>query len=125
MANQGVVHIRGTQRATASENIAVNLLVEPHTTVGQVSLCPANGCAVAVAYEAVASGAAGDFQIITKGDVVYSLSSASIAAGDYVMPAASGQLAPESSVTTKTEFTCGVALSACTGAAAGVYWMAI
>ena len=125
MANQGVVHIRGTQVFTASEAIAVNLLVEPHTVAGQVSLCPANGCAVAVAYEAVASGALGDFQIITKGDLVYSLSSASIAAGDYVMPAASGQLAPETSVTTKTAFTCGVALSACTGAAAGVYWMAI
>ena len=125
MANQGVVHIRGTQRATASENIAVNLLVEPHTVAGQVSLCPANGCAVAVAYEAVASGAAGDFQIITKGDVVYSLSSAAIAIGDYLMPAASGQIAPESVVTTKTEFTCGVALSATSGAATGVYWMAI
>jgi hypothetical protein len=125
MANQGVIHNRGTYRAVASENIAVNLLVEPHTVAGQVSLCPANGCAVGVAYEAVASGAAGAFQVISKGDIVYSLSSAAIAIGDYVMPAASGQLAPESVVTTKTEFTCGVALSATSGAAAGVYWMAI
>lgn len=125
MALQGVIHNRGTYRAVASENIAVNLLVEPHTVAGQVSLCPANGCAVGVAYDAVASGAAGAFQVISKGDVVYSLSSAAIAIGDYVMPAANGQLAPESVVTTKTEFTCGVALSAASGAAVGVYWMAI
>jgi len=125
MSAQGSVHIRGTQRVVASENIAVNLLVEPHTTAGQVSLCPANGCATAVAYEAIASGAAGVVQMICKGDIVYSLSSAAIAIGDYVMPAANGQLAPETGVTTKTEFTCGVALSAASGAAVGVYWVAV
>jgi hypothetical protein len=108
------MHDRGTFQATASENIAVNLLVEDHTTAGQVSLCPASGCPAGVAYDAVTSGAAGAFQLLAPGDIVRAIASDTISAGDYVKPAASGQVAPEATATTKTEFTIGVALSAST-----------
>ena len=120
MANelQGTSSVRGTYSAIASEAIAANLLVEDHTVVGQISLCPASGCPSGIAYYAIASAARGDVHIIAPGDIVKAVSSATIAAGDYVKPAASGQVAPESTATTKTEFTIGVALSAVTDSGA-------
>lgn len=125
MASQGVSHIRGTVNRVASENIAVNLLVEPHTTADQVSLAPASGCPIAVAYEAVASGARGDFQLIVPGDIVKSKGSTTIAAGDYLKAAASGEIAPEASVAVRTAATIGVAEEACAGAAVAFLWRAI
>jgi hypothetical protein len=122
MALQGVIHNRGTVEATASEAIAVNLLVEDHTTAGQVSLCPADGCPMGVAYLAVDSGAVGTFQLLSVGDTVLSKGSASIAVGDYLKPAASGQVAPEAGTTTKTSSTIGVALSTCSGTGVAFLW---
>lgn len=111
---QGTSQLRGTYSAIASEAIAANLLVEDHTVAGQVSLCPASGCPSGVAYYAIASGARGDVYPLVPGDVIKAVSSATIAVGDYVKPAASGQVAPETTATTKTAFTIGVALSAVT-----------
>jgi hypothetical protein len=120
MANelQGTSQLRGTYNAVASEAIAANLLVEDHTVAGQLSLCPASGCPSGIAYYAIASGAAGDVYVFVPGDVVKAVSSATIAIGDYVKPAASGQVAPEATATTRTEFTIGVALSAVTDSGA-------
>jgi len=122
MASQGVKHIRGSERKTASETIAANLLVECHTTAGQVSLCPSAGVPLGVAYDAIASGAVGDIQVITPGDIVQSKGSTTIAVGDYLVAAASGEVAPESPVTTRTANTIGVAEEACSGAAALFRW---
>jgi hypothetical protein len=119
MAEANVSHLRGTVHVTASESIAVNLLVEDHTTAGQVSLCPANGCPMGVNYAAtIASAAQGDVQLLCVGDTVYSLASGAITVGDYVAAAASGKVISESS--TKSANTIGVALS--TGTDVNVYW---
>lgn len=125
MALQGVIHARGTRNLTASEIIAANLLVELGTTAGQINLHPAGGRAWAVAYDAIASGAVGEVQLLTPGDVVYSLASATIAVGDYLKAAASGQVAPEASPTTWTADTIGQAEEAASGAAVGFHWSVI
>lgn len=123
MADQGQIFLRGTRPFTASESIAVNLLVELHTTEGQVSLCPAAGCPIGVnsSGATISSGAVGDIQLLTVGDRVYGISSASINAGEYVKAAASGQVAPESSVAVKTADTLGVAETTVSGSG-GFFW---
>jgi len=119
MAEANVSHLRGTVRVTGSESIAVNLLVEDHTTAGQVSLCPASGCPMGVNYAAtIASSGTGDVQLLCVGDIVYSLASGAVAVGDYVAAAASGKVVSESA--TKSANTVGVALSA--GTDVNVYW---
>lgn len=119
MASQSVSHIRGTVSKTASENISANTLVECHTTAGQVSLCPAAGCPVAVAYDAVSSGSVGDFQLLTPGDVMEVTSSGTVTIGDYVAAAASGQVVSESA--TRSANTIGVAESTVSGS--GLVWI--
>lgn len=119
MAEASVSHLRGTVSVVGSESIAVNLLVEDHTTAGQVSLCPANGCPMGVNYAGtIASAARGDVQLLTVGDIVYSLASGAVAVGDYLAAAASGAVVSESA--TKSANTIGVALSA--GTSVNVYW---
>ena len=119
MAESNVSHLRGTVSVIASESIAVNLLVEDHTTVGQISLCPANGNPMGVNYAAtIASAARGDVQLLTPGDVVYSLASGAITVGDYVASAASGKVVSESA--TKSANTIGTALT--TGTDVNIYW---
>lgn len=124
MADQGQIFLRGTRPFTASESIAVNLLVELHTSAGQVSLCPASGCPIGVnsSGATISSAAVGDIQLLTTGDRVYGISSAAIAIGDYVKAAASGQVAPESPVTTRTADTIGVAETATSGSAEGFFF---
>jgi hypothetical protein len=120
MANelQGTSQLRGTYSAIASETIAANLLVEDHTTAGQVSLCGSDNKPSGIAYYAIASGARGDVYPLVPGDVVKAISSATIAVGDHVKPAANGQVAPESTAGTPTAYTCGKALSAVTDSGA-------
>jgi hypothetical protein len=119
-ALQGETYLRGTVPLTASESIAVDLLIEDHTTVGQVSLCPAAGCPLGInkTGATIASGAVGDVQLLSVGDTFRGISSATITVGDYVKAAASGQVAPEASVAVRTANTIGVALSTTSGSAA-------
>ena len=103
----------------AANAIATNLLVTLTTTAGSVDVCGASGVPVGIADGAVASGAYGNF-LPVEGRVQV-VSSATIAAGDFVKAAAAGQVAPEATVTTRTAATIGQAETAVSGS--GTFWM--
>lgn len=124
MAIDGVIHSKGQRRFTASEAIGANLLVTLHTVAEQVALCGASGNPVAVAYDAIASGAAGDVQLLAKGDRAFVKCSAAIAIGDFVKAAAAGKVAPEAGTTTLTAFTIGQAETA-TSTDGDAFWMTV
>ncbi len=96
--------------AVASENIAANLLVQRGTTAGQVGLCGASGLPAGSVTEAFASGARVNY-FRTKG-IHLVIASATIAAGDFLKAAAAGKVAPESTATTRTAATIGIAVTA-------------
>lgn len=104
----------------AGAPIATNLLVTLTATAGTVGLCGVSGYPIGVADGAVASGASGCFQPM-EGRIKV-VCSAAVAAGDFVKAAAAGQVAPESSVTTRTAATIGQAETGTTNPG-DVFWM--
>ena len=124
MANQGQIFHRGTVQFTTSEAIAANLLVTRTTGDNVVSLCGASGFPVAInaTGSTIASGAVGEFQLLTTGDRVLAVSSATITRGDFVKAAAAGQVAPEAGVTTLTANTIGQADTSVTDSGNFYFW---
>jgi len=104
----------------AAAEVAANLLVTLTSTAGSVDLCGDSGFPVGVSTDLIASGAYGAFQPM-RGRILVT-ASAEIAAGDFVVAAASGQVAPETEVTTRTAFTIGQAETAAADAGA-TFWM--
>jgi len=118
MSNQGfnsgpLTYLTGAQ-------IAANLLVTLTATAGTVGLCGASGIPVGVATDLVTSGAYGTFQPM-RGRILVT-ASAQVVAGNFVKAAASGQVAPESSATTRTAATIGQAETAANGQG-NTFWM--
>lgn len=127
MAMEGVIHSHGAIRLTASANIAANLLACYHTTAGQAApagVSASNPVANLITYDAVASGAQGDFYPLASGDRVLVQSSAAVAIGDLCKGAADGEVAPEADIDTITAATIGVALTA-TSDADQLFWMQV
>jgi len=127
MAMEGVNHIRGAVRATASTNIAANCLACVGVTAGTMGLATVSATgpvATHIAYDAVASAAVGDFFPLSSGDIVLVKSSAAITCGDLCKGAASGEVAPEADIDTLTAATIGTALSDGAGSS-GLFWMLV
>lgn len=124
MANQGQIFHRGTVQFTAAESIAANLLVTRTTADNTVGLCGAEGFPVAInaTGSTIASGAVGEFQLLTTGDRVLAVSSGTITRADFVKAAASGQVAPEAGVTTLTANTIGQADTTVSGSGNFYFW---
>lgn len=106
--NQGL-----TGSATAAGAIAANLLVQRTTVAGKVDVCGASGLPAGSVQEAFASGDTVLFYRPVGMALV--TASAAIAIGDFVKAAASGKVAPEATVTTRTAATIGIALTAASG----------
>lgn len=106
--NQGMM-----ASALAAEAIAANLLVQRSTTAGSVGLCGASGLPAGATQEAFANAAQCTFYRPFGSALV--TASAAIAAGDFVKAAASGKVAPEATVTTRTAATIGIAITAASG----------
>ena len=127
MAMEGVKHIRGAVRATASTNIAANLLACVGTTAGTMGLAGVSASAPVathITYDAVASGAEGDFYPLSSGDEILVKSSAAITCGDLCKGAASGEVAPEADIDTLTANTIGTAISDGAGSS-GLFWLLV
>lgn len=123
--NQGQIFHLGTVEFTAAESIAANLLVTRTTATDTVGLCGASGTPIAVnaSGATIASGARGTFQLLSVGDRVLGVSSATITVADMVKCAASGQVAPEASVAVRTANSFGQADSTVSGSGNFYFWV--
>lgn len=102
--------------------VASNLLVTLTGTAGSVDVCGAGGIPVGIADGDVAAGAYGN--CIPLKQRVRVICSGAINAGELVKAAAAGQVAPETSVTTATAFTIGIAETATTTQGDAFYMVA-
>lgn len=89
-------------------------------TAGKIVKCGASGFPIGVVRESFASGVDASVWPL-RGEVALQISAA-IAKGDFVKPAAAGQIAPEATVTTLTAASVGQAMTAGT-TAADVVWI--
>lgn len=104
-----MIRQNGPWTVTAAEALAANTLVTLDTA-GKVVNCGATGTAIGWVAEDVASGALATVRPLL-GRVLLK-ASAAIAIGDFVKTAASGKIAPEATVTTRTVATLGQACQA-------------
>jgi hypothetical protein len=105
MAHDGILPQQIVSMVTA-EQIATNLIVAASATAGKAAVCGSGGTPIGVVMELFASGATA--AVYRKGRLLCT-STAAINAGEFVKPGASGKIAPEGTVTTRTADTCGVA----------------